>query len=70
MTAACSKWSDEGKPRVGLGHRPLASVGVQGRSRSSMLVPSERPSAVLVMIKASRRLSATVHTLDELIAVK
>jgi len=47
--------------------------GVQGHSRSSMLVPLESSSAVLAMIRRSlavSRLSATVFTLDEPIVVK
>ena len=43
---------------------------VQGRSRSSILVPPERSLAVLVMIRSNLSLSATVLTLDEPIAVK
>jgi len=41
--------------------------GVQGRSRSSLLLPLESVSAVLVMISSK---SATVLTLDELIGGK
>jgi len=39
--------------------------GVQGRSRSSMLVPPESSSAVLVMIRMHLCLSATILVLDE-----
>jgi len=37
--------------------------GVQGRSRSSMLLPTESSSAVLVMISRSLCLSATIVVL-------
>jgi len=45
-------------------------LGVQGHSRSSMLVPPESPSAVLVMMSRSLCLSAIVLTLDEPIVIK
>jgi len=58
------------QPKIAENSLQTNILGVQGRSRSLMLVPLESWSAVLVMITASLCLSATVFTLDEPIVVK
>jgi len=40
------------QPKIAKNSRKTPILGVQGRSRSSMLVPLESPSAVLVMIRS------------------
>jgi len=58
------------QPEIAKNSRKTPILGIQGRSRSSMLVLPESSSTVLVMIIRSLRLSATVLALDEPIVVK
>jgi len=49
------------QPKIAKNSLKTHIFGVQGRSRSSKLVPPESSSAVLVMIRRSLCLSATVR---------
>jgi len=52
------------QPKIAKNSLKPLFLGVQGRSRSSILVPLESSSAVLVMIRSKSCLSATILVLD------